>query len=149
MPGSFSVQFAKDGEIVPQRIRLLNRWELDFRDTSIELPFTGMPLEVTGTVADLGGGISLMLDRVLLGDLDGEIGWSLSGAGERGGSVQLFVVVEGQTAPTAFYVPSDEGFNPFGVPELGDIATEGIQALRRQDPSGTVEGNTITVDVSK
>lgn len=148
VPGSFSVQFAKDGEVVPQRIRLLNRWELDFRDFTVELPFTEMPLEVIGTVADLGGGVTLTLDRLLLTNLDGEVVWSLNGAGQRGGSVQLFVLVEGQLAPTAFYVPSDAGFDPFGIAELGDIGTEGIQPLRRQDPGGAVEGNSITVDIA-
>jgi hypothetical protein len=148
VPGSFSVQFAKDGDVVPQRIRLLNRWELDFRDVSVELAFSGVPLEVTGTVADLGGGVTVTLDRVLLNDLDGEVAWSLSGAGELGGSVQLFVVVQGQLAPTAFYVPSDEGFNPFGVTELGDFATEGVLALRRLDPGGEVDGESIDVDIS-
>ena len=146
VPGGFSVQFPKDGTVVPERIRLLNRWEVDRRDGRIEIPFTGTPFETVDQVVDLGGGMAFNLDRLSLGDFDGEAEWSLRNAGERGGGVDLVVTVGGGNSPSAVYFERDGGFNPFGGQTLSDVASEGTITLTVQEQPGT-ESDTLLIDV--
>ena len=147
VPGGFSVQFEKEGTVVPQRIRLINRWEVDNRDGSIEIPFTGTPFEAIDRIVDLGGGMILKLERLALGEFDGEIDWSLDGAGERGGGVNIVVTVGNETSASAVYFERDGGFNPFGGQTLSDVATEGTIALTVQDQPGAAD-ESLLVDVA-
>lgn len=147
VPGGFSVQFPKEGEVVPQRMRLVTRWEIDRREGRLEIPFTGVPFEVGGNSIDLGAGIAVSLDRITLSEFDGEVEWSLAGAGERGGGVDLVITVGSELSPTAVYFPRVGGFNFFGGgAALDDIATEGTLPLTRQDQDGTRE-DTVSIEV--
>jgi hypothetical protein len=146
--GSFSVQFAKEGEVVPERMYLVSKWEVDSRDGSIEVPFPGTPFESSDIAIDLGGGIVLTLDQLTLGDTSGQVSWSFDGAGDRGGVLSgLFVSVGPASAPAAIYYQSDGGFNPFGGFDAADVATSGTWDLTRQDDAGTNE-DTLSIQVS-
>ncbi len=148
VPGSFSVQFAKDGEVVPERLYLVSKWEVDHRDGFIEIPFTGTPFESSDISVDLGGGIVLMLDQLTIGETSGQVSWSFDGAGDRGGALSgLFVTVGPSSAPAAIYYQSDGGFDPFGGFDSADVATSGTSNLARQGDAGTND-DTLSIEVS-
>jgi hypothetical protein len=148
VPGSFSVQFAKEGEVAPERMYLVSKWEVDHRDGSIEIPFTGTPFESSDISVDLGGGVVLTLDQLTIGETSGQATWSFDGAGDRGGVLSgLFVTVGPSSAPAAVYYQSDGGFDPFGGFDSADVATSGTSNLTRQGDAGTNE-DTLSIQVS-
>jgi len=148
VPGSFSVQFAKEGEVVPERMYLVSKWEVDSRDGFIEVPFTGTPFESSDISVDLGGGVVLMLDQLTIGETSGQVSWSFDGAGDRGGFPSgLFVTVGPSSAPAAVYYPSDGGFNLYDGFDPSDVATSGTWNLARQGDAGTNE-DTLSIEVS-
>jgi hypothetical protein len=142
--GTFSVQFAKEGEVVPESLRLTNRWELDFRNGSTEIPFTGTPFEVAGVAVDLGSDVSLVIESLSLDENGAEVAWSLEGAGDHGATVDLFLQVGGDNAASAFYFDTGGGFNPFDPFDTFDpseLAGDGVLVLNRQeDGGGSLEG---------
>ena len=142
--GGFSVQFDKEGDVTPRQLRLVDTWAMDSRDSTVEEPFTGIPTELSDIEIDLGGGVSLSLD-LSLGESDGEATWTLDGAGDRGGSVQVFVVIGDQQNPSAYYFDNGSTFD-FGS-GVGDIATQGVTNLTRQEIGG-VAADTMSINAT-
>jgi len=142
--GGFSVQFDKEGDVTPRQLRLVDTWAMDSRDSTVEEPFTGVPTELSDIEIDLGGGVSLSLD-LSLGESDGEATWTLDGAGDRGGSVQVFVVIGDQQNPSAYYFDNGSTFD-FGS-GVGDIATQGVTNLTRQEIGG-VAADTMSINAT-
>lgn len=152
--GSFSVQFAKEGEVTPERIRLTSRWELDYRGGSAEIPFTGIPFEAAEVAVDLGAGVSLVLERLSLGQTDGEVAWSLDGAGDRGAVINVYLLVGGGQSPSAVYSGSGDRsfggggfFDPFIAFDPSDLATEGVLTLTWSDAGGSSQ-DPLSIEVS-
>jgi hypothetical protein len=80
LPGALSVEFPA-GTVPAPQIRLVELWETRTVSVSASIEFPGVPYTAEGAIVnDLGGGITLTIDRLELGNLLAEAEWSVAGS---------------------------------------------------------------------
>jgi hypothetical protein len=134
LDGVVSVVFPYPGEVGLSRLVLVERWERDGRDGSATVAVEGAEAERTDVAAvDLGGGVVLDVDRLVLDQRSGTVHWTLSGS-PLGGDVVVFVRARQDGQDLATFFPSG-GF--FFREQVARPTSEGtIQLSRDQGVSG-------------
>ncbi|MDH3756181.1 MAG: hypothetical protein OEU32_20135 [Acidimicrobiia bacterium] len=127
-PGVFSVVFPNPGDVALRTLRMIERWNPDPRSGSQMVGVAPLPGSVAGPVAiDLGGGVTLNVSGINIGERTADLAWDLTGT-TRGGDVNLALRVQEDGVDLAVYFPTVDVFFSRDALDADDAAgTIGLQ----------------------
>lgn len=128
-PGLFSVIFSNPGDVELRTLRMIERWDPDPRSGSQTAAVEPLPGTVAGPVVlDLGGGVTLDVTDITIGERIADLTWELAGT-TRGGDVRVALRVQSDGADLGLYFPAGDLF--FTREALDPDETAGTIGLQR------------------